>query len=156
MNGANSRNILTTTMVAGTLDILSAFAFSAMKGTNPGQVLRYVASGPFGDSMHDGGFAAALAGLGVHYALMFVMVAIFATAVSHYEALRRHWYAWGAAYGFAIYLFMYWLVIPTRFGFYPKTDLWSIGNALFSHIVCVGLPIAYMIVRRPAARFTVA
>ena len=48
--------------IAGTLDILSAFAFNGMKGVGPGQILRYVASGPFGDSMRDGGWPRRLSG----------------------------------------------------------------------------------------------
>jgi len=43
---------------------------------------------------------------------------------------------------------MYRLVIPVRFGVHPRTDAWSVGNALFSHIVCVGLPIAFIPSRR--------
>jgi hypothetical protein len=83
---------------------------------------------------------------------MLVMVAIFAVAASRINAMRQHWYGWGAAYGFAIYLVMYWLVVPTRFESVPKTDLWSVGNALFSHIVCVGLPIAYIVARQMKGR----
>ena len=41
--------------------------------------------------MREGGMGAALAGLAVHYALMFIMVAIFAVAVSRIDAMRRHW-----------------------------------------------------------------
>ena len=50
-------------------------------------------------------------------------------------------------YGFAIYLVMNWLVVPTRFGTEPSLDPWRVGNALFSHIVCVGLPIAWIAAR---------
>ena len=82
---------------------------------------------------------------------MSIMVIIFAIAVSRFQVMGRHWHLWGAAYGIAIYLVMYWLVVPTRFGTVPRTDLWSVGNALFSHIVCVGLPMAY-IIARPSGR----
>lgn len=156
MNDMNGRTILRAILVAGTLDLLSAFAFSAMKDVSPGQVLRYVASGPFGDSMRDGGIGAAMVGVVVHYSLMSIMVFIFAVAVSRFDGMRRHWYLWGAAYGFAIYLVMYWLVVPTRFGSVPKTDLWSVGNALFSHILCVGLPMAFIVARRPTGRISPA
>lgn len=154
MNDINGRTIMKAILVAGTLDLLSAFAFSAMKNVSPAQVLRYVASGPFGDSMRDGGLGAALAGVAVHYSLMSVMVVVFAAVVSRFDRIRRHWYLWGVAYGFAIYLAMYWLVVPTRFGSVPKTDLWSVGNALFSHILCVGLPMAYIVARRPMGRIS--
>ena len=152
MFGDRLRTIIAATLVAGTLDIFSAFAFSAMKDVNPGQVLRYVASGPFGDGMRSGGLGAELIGLAVHYLLMLIMVTVCAEVMARFDALRRHWHVWGAAYGFAIYLVMYWLIVPTRFETVPRTDLWSVGNALFSHIICVGLPMAYIIARRPKAR----
>ncbi len=138
------RGILVAVAAAGTLDILSAFFFGAIKGVGPGPILRYVASGPFGDSMQAGGLAAALLGLAVHYALMAIMVALFFLAASRADIIRRQWLMSGTIYGLLIYLVMYWIVVPTRFGTFPKTDLWNTGNALFSHIVCVGLPIAFI------------
>lgn len=131
-------------LVSGTLDILSAFAFSAMAGVTPGQVLRYVASGPFGDGMRQGGTGAAALGLAVHYALMTVMVTAYFLIAGRVEAARRLWPVAGALYGIAIYLVMYWIVVPTRFGTEPSLELWNVGNALFSHIVCVGLPMAFI------------
>ena len=131
-------------LASGTLDILSAFVFGGMAGVSPGQILRYVASGPFGDGMKDGGAAAAALGLGVHYALMTVMVTAYFLIASRIEAVRRYWYIAGPVYGFIIYLVMYWLVVPTRFGTEPSLDPWRVGNALFSHFVCVGLPMAYI------------
>ena len=142
---ADRRKALAMAILAsGTLDILSAFAFSAMVGVSAGQVLRYVASGPFGDGMRQGGAAAAALGLGVHFALMAVMVAIYFAVAGRFEAVRRQWYLAGPAYGIVIYLVMYWIVVPTRFGTEPSLDPWRVGNALFSHIVCVGLPMAWI------------
>ena len=131
-------------LASGTLDILSAFVFGGMAGVGPGQILRYVASGPFGEAMKDGGTAAALLGLIVHYALMTVMVTVYFLAAGRVETVRRHWYVAGPAYGFTIYLVMYWLVVPARFGTEPSLDPWRVGNALFSHLVCVGLPMAWI------------
>jgi hypothetical protein len=150
-----TKAIVAAIAVSGTLDILSAFFFGGMAGVGPGRILRYVASGPFGDSMRDGGLGAAAVGLGVHYSLMTIMVLLYFTLASRFDVMRRQWPVSGALYGIAIYLVMYWLVVPTRFGTHPKTELWSIGNALFSHIVCVGLPMAFiasrMIGRSPSA-----
>lgn len=156
MNKVSFNTILFATLVAGTLDILSAFLFAGMGGVTPGQVLRYVASGPFGDSLRSGGLGAAIAGLLVHYSLMLVMVMVFAKTVERVQLIRNPWYVWGAAYGIAIYLVMYWVVVPLRFGAAPKTDLWSVGNALFSHIVCVGLPMAIILTRRNPGKTSLA
>ena len=145
---ANHRKAWATAIFAsGTLDILSAFVFGGMVGVGPGQILRYVASGPFGDGMRDGGSGAAALGLGVHFALMTVMVTVYFFIASRVEAARRHWYIAGPVYGFIIYLVMYWLVVPARFGGEPSLDPWKVGNALFSHFICVGLPMAYIAAR---------
>jgi len=136
--------IVAAIAVSGTLDILSAFFFGGMAGVGPGRILRYVASGPFGDSMREGGSGAAAIGLGVHYALMTIMVLLYFTLASRFDFMRRQWLVSGALYGIAIYLVMYWVVVPTRFGSEPKTDLWAVSNALFSHIICVGLPMAFI------------
>ena len=140
--GRTPRAILACTAVSGTLDILSAFVFGGMAGASPGRILRYVASGPFGDAMRDGGAGATALGLGVHYGLMTIMATVFALAAQRLSILLRRPILSGAAYGLAIYIVMYWLVVPARFGRYPKLDAWSLGNALFSHIVCVGIPMA--------------
>jgi len=144
MNGIPSRAIIAAVAASGTLDILSAFVFGGMAGVGPGKILRYVASGPFGDPMREGGTGAAAVGLGVHYALMTIMVLLYFALASRIDVMRRQWPVSGALYGIAIYLVMYWIVVPTRFGSEPRTDLWSVGNALFSHIVCVGLPMAFI------------
>ncbi|RYF41752.1 MAG: hypothetical protein EOO38_20375, partial [Cytophagaceae bacterium] len=75
------RAIVTGTAVSGTLDLLSAFVFSGVKGVNPIRVLQSVAAGPFGDPMMAGtSVPVGLAGLIVHYALMTVMVTVFTLA----------------------------------------------------------------------------
>lgn len=141
------KTTLVATAVAGTLDITSAFVFASMASVMPGAVLRYVASGPFGDGMRTGGAAEAAAGLAVHYALMFAMAVFYVAAAAAFGSFRERWFLSGPIYGLLIYGVMYWIVVPARFGTYPKTTAWAVGNALFSHIICVGIPIAYIAYR---------
>jgi hypothetical protein len=144
MAGGRRKAWIAAILASGTLDILSAFVFGGIAGVSPGQILRYVASGPLGDSMKEGGTAAAALGLGVHYALMTIMVTVYFLIAGRLEAARRYWYIAGPIYGFIIYLVMYWIVVPTRFGTEPSLDPWRVGNALLSHFICVGLPMAYI------------
>jgi hypothetical protein len=147
-----ARAIVTGTAVSGSLDILSAFIFNGIKGASPGQVLRYVASGPFGDAMRQGGGTEAAIGLLVHYGLMAIMVAVFVLAFERSAAIRRSPLVSGIVYGFLIYLVMYWVVTPARFGMFPKLSLWGVGNALFSHLLCVGLSMGYVVNRAMTRR----
>jgi hypothetical protein len=153
MTSITQQTIIKGTLIAGTLDILSAFIFSAIPGGdpshfaekfNPAKVLRGVAMGPFGDGMADGGAGAAALGLLTHYVLMAVMVTIFVLAAKRIDVLTRQPIVSGIGYGFIIYLFMYWVVLVNRFpgaGVRLGTS-WGVGNALFSHLLLVGIPIA--------------
>ncbi|MGQ0559555.1 MAG: hypothetical protein ACT4OE_08230 [Sphingosinicella sp.] len=90
--------IAVATLVAGTLDIFSAFLFAGMAGVDPGGVLRYVASGPFGDSAREGRAGWAAIGLAVHFAIMAAMVAAYMYAAPRIPALLRHPIVAGLAY----------------------------------------------------------
>ena len=147
------QTIIKGTLIAGTLDILSALVFSAIPGGDtsnfaekfdPAKVLRGVAMGPFGDGMATGGAGAAAVGLLTHYTLMVVMVTIFVLAAKRIDFLTRQPIVSGVVYGLIIYLFMYWVVLVNRF---PGAEVrlgtpWGVGNALFSHLLLVGIPIA--------------
>lgn len=146
--------IARATLVSGTLDLISAFVFSAMKDVGPIRVLRSVASGPFGDGMRDGGISAALIGLLTHFSIMTVMVSVYMLAAQRIEWLRRNWAIAGTLYGFALYLVMYRIVLVLRYPeVFPKNGLWDVSNALFSHIVCVGLPMAWIASKRLGGTF---
>lgn len=144
-----TRAIVTGVAVSGSLDLLSAFAFSAVKGVGPIRVLQSVAAGPFGDPMLEvSSVPVALAGLIVHYALMTVMVSVFVLAAFKLRFILAKPLLWGIVYGFGIYLVMYWIVLPLRWpALFPRTGLWDVGNALFSHLVCVGLPMGFVVSR---------
>jgi hypothetical protein len=138
--------ILVATLVAGTLDILSAFLFAGMSGVKPLGVLRFVASGPFGAAASPSpGWAAV--GLAVHFSIMACMAAAYMLVASRIPALLRHPILAGLAYGLLLWLVMYWIVLPLRFAMPSPDTLWGIGNALFSHCLLVGIPVA-LVARR--------
>jgi len=140
------QTIFAGTAVAGTLDILSAFYFSTK--ASPAQVLRYVATGPFGDGMADAGAGGALLGLFVHYAIMTVMVTAFVLASRRWPAITALPIVAGLVYGLILYGVMYWIVLPLRFpALFPITEPIRVAKALFSHLILVGIPIA-LIARR--------
>lgn len=140
------RPIVVATLIAGTLDILSAFAFAGMSGTKPLAVLRFVASGPFGAAAGPTPGWAAI-GLAVHFAIMACMAAAYMAAASRMPALLRHPIAAGLAYGLLLWIVMYWMVLPMRFGMPVPNTLWAVANQLFSHCILTGVPIA-LVARR--------
>jgi hypothetical protein len=150
------RPIVIATLVAGTLDILSAFFFAGLAGITPTGVLAYVASGPFGEGVATSP-AWAAAGLLVHFTIMACMAAFYMQASARIPALLRHPLVAGLAYGLLLWIVMYWIVKPLRWPEAPlPSTLYSVSNQLFSHCILVGLPIAltasrFLAVRRPAA-----
>jgi hypothetical protein len=71
------------------------------------------------------------------------MAAAYFLVAPRMPALLRHPIAAGLAYGVLLWLIMYWAVTPLRWPDAPLPDsAWDVGNALFSHCLLVGLPIA--------------
>ena len=143
------RTIAWATLAAGTLDILSAFVWTGAVV----RVLQSVASGPFGDAVAEGPWGPPL-GLLVHFAIMAAMVAVYVLAARRIPLLSRHWVIAGVLYGFALWIVMYWIVMPLRWESYQTpSEAWPIVRQLISHCLLTGLPIAWITARaRPAIR----
>jgi hypothetical protein len=148
-----ARTIASATILAGTLDIIFAFVNA---DRTPAEVLRSVASGPFGSGMHDGGWTASLIGLAVHFGIMSVMAAVFVLAARRWPQVLRRPLVSGILYGLLLYVVMYWVVLPLRWPeVFPISDGVEIAKGLFAHVVLVGVPIALVAARltpRPGFR----
>jgi hypothetical protein len=134
-------------LVAGVLDISSAFALGYPKGVGPIQVLQGVAAGLIGrESAIKGGLATAGLGLAIHFFIAFVVAAVFYVASRELGFLTRHPVPSGLLYGVVVYGFMYWIVMPLA---YPVVhpSLSRDLTAACVHMFLIGLPIA-LIVRR--------
>jgi hypothetical protein len=148
------RLIVLATLICGALDIGYAIAMSIVRGGTALAVLHSVASGPFGndiDRLGWLGWLGGLLGLLVHFSIMAVMVSVFCVAVAKMPRLNSNPLFSGVAYGIISYIVMYWIVLvlrwPDRF---PQTDPVKILRAVLPHLVCVGIPLAYLV--RKASR----
>ena len=134
-------------LVAGVLDISSAFALSYPKGVDPIRVLQGVAAGLVGrEAATTGGRATAGLGLAIHFFIAFVVASVFYAASRKLVFLTRHPVISGLLYGVVVYGFMYWIVMPLA---YPVVHP-SLSRDLIAvcvHMFLIGLPIA-LIVRR--------
>ena len=134
------RTIAWATLIAGTLDILSAFVWSgAVVG-----VLQTVASGPFGNAIAKGPAGAPL-GLLVHFAIMAAMVTVYVLGARRIPEVNRYWWIAGPLYGVALWIVMYWIVMPLRWDSYrTPSEALPIAKQLISHCLLTGLPIAWI------------
>jgi uncharacterized membrane protein YagU involved in acid resistance len=89
----------------------------------------------------------------VHFTLMLAMVAIYVLVAWRRPILDRQWVVTGLLYGLVLWLVMYWIVLPWRFGAPLPSDPAAIVRQLISHCLLTGLPIAWITARasRPAA-----
>ena len=133
-------------LIAGILDITSAFVIAGIKGTGSIRMLQGIASGLLGQRSFEGGMATAGLGLAIHFLIAFTAAAVFYAVSRKFSSLTQHAVVSGLLYGIAVYIFMYWIVVPLAF----PTARHSVSRditALIIHIVLIGLPIA-LVVRR--------
>jgi hypothetical protein len=133
-------------LVAGVLDISSAFALSYPKGVGPIRVLQGVAAGLIGRESMNGGWATAGLGLAIHFFIAFVAATVFYLASRKLVFLTQNAVLAGLMYGVVVYGVMYWIVMPLA---YPvvHASLSRDLTAVCVHMLLIGLPIA-LIVRR--------
>lgn len=138
-----TRTIFIATAVSGALDILFAMVLTLLFGREIGNMLRFVASGPFPNATEMGPGGAAL-GLVVHFTLMAIMAAVFVLVVRQKPQLLDTPIRVGVAYGLLTYFAMNWVVVPLRFDAPLPPKTLSIATQLFAHIALVGLPMAFI------------
>jgi hypothetical protein len=133
-------------LIAGILDITSAFVIAGIKGTGSIRMLQGIASGLFGRRSFEGGMATAGLGLGIHFLIAFTAAAVFYVASRKFSYLTQHAVVSGVLYGIAVYIFMYWIVVPLAFPTARHSTSRDV-TAVIIHIVLIGLPIS-LVVRR--------
>jgi hypothetical protein len=147
--------IAIATLVSGTLDILFAILLSLLRGGDPANMLRFVASGPCPQAT-DMGTAGAILGLVVHFSLMAIMAAVFMVTVRTKPELLRKPVIAGIGYGMVTYVVLDLIVLPLRFpAAWPPKPM-SIATQLFAHIMLVGILMALIGSRYLKAKPTAA
>lgn len=135
-------------LIAGTLDITAA---SVSVWLNSGRsalwTFQSVAGGIYGKSTFEGGYATAALGLTLHFFIALTATAVYYLASRKLKFMVSQAILCGVLYGIAVYLFMYYVVIPlTPLGM-PSPTFISVLRGVLIHIFCVGLPIS-LVVRR--------
>jgi uncharacterized membrane protein YagU involved in acid resistance len=110
------------------------------------RMLQGIASGLLGPQSFEGGMATAGLGIAIHFLIAFTAAAVFYVGSRQFSFLTRHAIASGLLYGIAVYVFMYWLVVPLVFA-QARHSISRDLTAVIVHMVLIGLPIA-LVVRR--------
>ena len=133
-------------LIAGILDITSAFVIAGIKGTGSIRMLQGIASGLLGQRSFEGGMATAGLGLGIHFLIAFTAAAVFYAASRKFGSLTQHAVVSGLLYGIVVYIFMYWIVMPLAFPTAHHSTSRDV-TAVIIHIVLIGLPISLVVHR---------
>jgi hypothetical protein len=133
-------------LIAGILDITSAFILWGQRDIGPIRGLQIIATGLLGPASYESGLASAGLGLAAHFLIAFTAAALFYAASRRLRFLTEHVVSSGLAYGVAIYLFMNCVVLPLA-SFKPKYTVSSVATGVLIIMFLVGLPIA-LIVRK--------
>ena len=76
---------------------------------------------------------------------MLGIAAVFVLAAARLLALRRLWFPAGVAFGVAVWLAMAFIVVPLSAStLSPPASLTAAMKPIVIHILCVGLPIAWI------------
>ena len=146
------RGIVIATTIAGTLEILSVFAFAVSDGASPLGVLGGIGSALVDRDAVDAPWVIAAIGLALHFAIMAVMAIAYVLVAAALPFINRIWPLSGIVFGAILWGIMERIVLPYRWPtIFPLTGTTEIAEQLFDHIVLVGLPIAW--IARQAARW---
>jgi hypothetical protein len=129
------------------MDITAAFITWRIKGVHPTRVLRGIAAGLLGPKSFQGGFHTASLGLAIHFFIAFSAATVFYFASRKLTFLLKQPILAGILYGVAVYLVMYWIVVPHSAAHRAPLTLSAHIIAILTHMVCVGLPISLIIHR---------
>jgi hypothetical protein len=138
------KRLLLTVLVAGTLDILSAYTNSFIRsGHISRKMFQYIAGGALGlKNSLDGGLPVILLGVFFHYFIVFCFTAFFFFLYRKNRVFGLNKYVAALVYGVFIWAVMNLVVLPLSA--LPSRTI-TLGNALLDALilaVMIGLPVS--------------
>ena len=134
-------------LLAGTLDITAALIESGLAGKGPLHLFQGIAGGLLGMSTFQGGLSTAVLGAFFHYLIATTAAAVFYLASRRWKSLVKHPILSGLLYGVAVYIFMYYMVLPLS-AYHTRVALPQMSHLIRDvavHMFMVGLPISLMV-----------
>ena len=142
--GAPVSTIIKAGLIAGTLDICSAFIYGYIKGTSPGIILKYISKTAFGKTTFTDQAILMISGLLVHFAIAMSWAIIFFILYRYIKLMRQNRVLTGIIYGLIVWTMMNVVILPLHnhkpFVFKPES---STINALIL-IIAIGLPLSFI------------
>ena len=138
------KSILTTTIIAGCLDITAACMNAYLSsGVTPDRLLKYIASGLYGKSASTGGFDMMLLGLLVHFIIAFSCTACYFWAYPKLSFLKQNVWLNSALIAIAAWVVTTRVIVPMSQIQQPPFNLIQALKAVTILYFCIGLPISF-------------
>jgi hypothetical protein len=136
--------VLTTGLIAGTLDIIAAcISAYIQRGMTPDKLLQFVASGLFGADAFTGGVTMAIVGLLMHFMIAISWTLLFYLLYPRLSILRKNKILVGIIYGAFVWVMMNRVILP--FTAIPKSPFNPV-SALIGMVILmlmIGMPNAF-------------
>jgi hypothetical protein len=138
------KQILKTTLIAGSLDIIAACTQAWLaRGTAPGIVLKYIASGVFGKEAFAGGTGMLLFGLLMHFLIAFACTLVYFLLYPKIRLLHSNICFSALLIAVTAWAVTTRVVIPLSKINTAPFDLVKALMAMGILFLCIGLPISY-------------
>lgn len=129
-------------LIAGILDITQAFIGFGLLGARPQRILQHIAAGILGPRSYEMGWRSAFMGFVLHFMIALSAASIYYAARARTRVLVEHPVICGMLYGEAVFLFMYFVVLPLSALGPAQFNIATYITGPIGHPFCVGLPIA--------------
>jgi len=138
-------SIITTGLVAGTMDGLAAIInFSINGGKHPEIIFKYIASGAIGENAFSGGTGSTLLGVMFHYLITFCWTILFFWVYPKIKGLAENKLLAALQYGIFVWVVMNLFVVPISQISKETINISKGRIELLILILCIGLPISLM------------
>ena len=134
--------ILLATLICGTLDAVAAVTQAATLSMKPQRVFQGVASGVLGPRSFERGWNSGALGVVLHFVIACTISTIYVLASLHLPFLLRHPLIAGGLYGIAVFVVMFFIVLPLSRSPKRPFNLKFAATQLLIHIFIIGWSIA--------------
>lgn len=144
------KTIVTAWLVAGTLDILCAFAqVYFMRHVNPVPVvLKYIASGVFGPDAMKGGEGMMVMGLLFHYIIALGCVLVFYFLYPRLGMMRINKCVTAVVYALAVWAVTNLVIVPLSLAPHGPVRFPNAFISIGILVVAIGVPVSFIVGRR--------
>lgn len=143
------KTILFAGLLVGSLDILAAFIdFYIATGNGPAGVLRYIASGVFGNKAFTGGNTMLLWGLFFHYLIAYSFTTLFFWLSMKVRFVALYPITTAVIYGIFMWVSTVLIIVPISDTPPVPINFWDAVKAILILIFMISLPLTFVAKRK--------